>query len=47
MEEGKGKIKSTDLKLIIHPAIDTTTLSKEELAVLHETVQETVFEPLK
>lgn len=47
MEQGKGMIKATDLKLIIHPSIDTTLLSKEELAVLHETVENTVFEPLK
>lgn len=45
--EETGKIKKSNVNLTIHEAIDTTKLSKEELANLHETVEKIVLDGLK
>ncbi|SFU85989.1 1-acyl-sn-glycerol-3-phosphate acyltransferase [Clostridium sp. DSM 8431] len=47
LEENKNKIKASDLTVIIHKPIDPTVLSKDELANLHEIVQDIVFNPIK
>lgn len=46
LEESNNKIKASNLKVIIHKPIDTTTLSKDELNTLHEDVQNIVFNSL-
>ena len=44
---GGGKIKSADVELIIHAPIETAKLSKEELATLHETVENIICNDIK
>ena len=44
---GGGKIKSADVELIIHAPIETSKLSKEELASLHETVENIICNDIK
>ncbi|MBE6048785.1 MAG: 1-acyl-sn-glycerol-3-phosphate acyltransferase [Clostridium sp.] len=46
LEKNNNKIKSSDLKVIIHKPIDPTALSEDELNVLHESVQNIVFDSL-
>mgnify|MGYP002625361174 CR=1 FL=1 len=47
LEKNNNKITASDLKVIIHKPIDPTTLSKDELKNLHESVQDIVFGALK
>lgn len=47
LEKNNNKITASDLKVIIHKPIDTTTLSNDELKNLHESVQDIVFGALK
>lgn len=47
LEENNYKIKADKLEVIIHPAIDTKSLSKEELAALPEAVESIILAPLK
>lgn len=44
---GGGKIKSADVEVIIHAPIETAKLSKEELASLHETVENIICNDIK
>lgn len=41
--KGRKTMPGADVKLILHPPLDPTTLSREEKAVLHETVREIVL----
>ncbi len=45
MEE--EKIKSSNVEVIIHAPIETSKLSKEELASLHETVENIIVKDIK
>lgn len=47
LEANNNKIKASNVNLIIHEPIDVNTLSKEELANLHEHVQDVILSPLK
>lgn len=44
--EETGKIKASDVEIIIHPIIDTKSLSKEELDKLPETVEDIIISAL-
>ena len=44
---GGGKIKSSNVEVIIHAPIETSKLSKEELASLHETVENIIVKDIK
>lgn len=46
LEANKNWIKKADVKLIIHPPIDTTSLSKEETDNLHNTVRSIISKDL-
>lgn len=47
LESNNNMIKGADIELVIHPPIDTTKLSKEELESLPETVQSIISSKYK
>lgn len=47
LERNNNKIKADSLEVIIHPAIDTKSLSKEEITDLPGKVESIILEPLK
>lgn len=47
MEDNGNRITSGDVKIVIHPAIDTAALSRPEIRTLPETVREIIGGPLK
>lgn len=47
MESNKNMIKGADIELVIHPQIDTSKLSKEELESLPETVHSIISSKYK
>ena len=46
LEANNNWIKSADVRLIIHPPIDVTSLSKEESDILHNTVRSIISKDL-
>ena len=47
MENNGNRITSGDVHIVIHPAIDTASLSRPEIRTLPETVREIIAAPLK
>lgn len=47
LERNGNKIKADKVEVIIHPAIDTKSLSKEESSALPEKVESIILSPLK
>ena len=47
MEDNGNRITSGDVKIIIHPAIDTAALSRPEIRTLPETVREIIGGPMQ
>lgn len=45
--EEHNKVKSADVSMIYHDAIDTTTLTREEINQLHVTVRDIIKKPLE
>ncbi|MGG7179288.1 lysophospholipid acyltransferase family protein [Clostridium paraputrificum] len=43
LEQNNSKIKAASVEVIIHPAVDVKNLSKEEINVLPETIENIVF----
>lgn len=47
MEDNGNRITSGDVKIVIHPAIDTAALSRPEIRTLPEAVRDTIGGPLQ
>lgn len=47
MEDNGNRITSGDVKIVIHPAIDTAALSRPEIRTLPETVREIIGGPMQ
>jgi len=47
LEGNDNRLKSADIIVTIHPMVDVKNLSKEELAILPETVEKTIFSSLR
>lgn len=45
--EAESRVKTAKVSMIYHDPIDTTTLSREEINNLHNTVRDTIIKPLE